>query len=273
MEPETTSSRGREALMNRAGSQYLAEVEGASSLYRELALFDLNGSVVAASEAPENLSVVDEAAFRTAISEARARTGAADIWASLGDDAGVLTLYRSMRDVDSGELVGMLQASLDTEHLFRGISDLRFGETGHACLIDRRSGRIVARSLSACSEEGTYSRFDEFTRALDQGNRYFLSGVEGPASFDRADGLLVAYASPALEASLPRLTWVVTVEQSLNESLAPIESLGRDLILYFLGMGVLVVALAAYMSYRLERPVTDVELDLHPDLASSSTRA
>ena len=265
IEAGTLAGRGTEELMNRAGSRYLAELERASSLYRELTLFDTKGFVVAASETRERMSAAEEAGLQSAISKARARSGSVDIWALLGPDAGVLTLYRSARDVDSGELVGIIHAELDTERLFRGISDLRFGETGHACLIDRRSGRVVARSLTDCSDEGTYSRFEDFTRARTQGNRYFLSDVAGPASFDRAEALLVAYASPDLEVVLPGLRWVVTVEQSLNESLAPLVSMGRDLILYFLGMGVLVVVLAAYASYKLEKPLTDVELDLHPD--------
>jgi hypothetical protein len=53
------------------------------------------------------------------------------------------------------------------------------------------------------------------------------------------------------------------VEQSLEEANAPLVSLTRDLIVQFLAMGALVVLLSFYLSYRLERPVTDVAVDLH----------
>ncbi len=56
---------------------------------------------------------------------------------------------------------------------------------------------------------------------------------------------------------------MVTVAQSLAEANGPLISLTPDLILQFFAMGALVVLLAFYLSYRLERPVTDVAVDLH----------
>ena len=47
------------------------------------------------------------------------------------------------------------------------------------------------------------------------------------------------------------------------EAHAPLAPIGRDLIMYFLGMGVLVVLLAAYLSYRVERPEADGQVELH----------
>ncbi len=47
------------------------------------------------------------------------------------------------------------------------------------------------------------------------------------------------------------------------EAHAPLAPIGRDLIVYFLGMGVLVVLLAAYLSYRVERPEADGQVELH----------
>lgn len=244
-------------------SKLLEQFELASPAYRGIAVLDLEGLPVAATFETPSSGYGNEESFRKALSRARATAEVSDSWAEADPDDGVLTLYRPVRDLESGGLVGLVRASLDAERLFAGVSGFRIGETGHACLFERTSGRVLAGSSERCSSQKAYSRFEDYQRAARQENSYFLAGVQGPWSFDRGDANLVGYARPELGRSLPEADWVVTVEQSLEEANAPLVSLTRDLIVQFLAMGVLVVVLAFYLSYRLERPVTDVAVDLH----------
>jgi len=250
-------------------SKLLEQFEQASPAYRGIAVLDLEGLPVAATfETPSSGyggygGYGNQESFRKALSRARAKAEVSDSWAEADPDEGILTLYRPVRDLESGGLVGVVRASLDAERLFAGVSDFRFGETGHACLFERTSGRVLAGSSERCSSQKAYSRFEDYQRAARQENSYFLAGVQGPWSFDRGDATLIGYARPELVRSLPEADWVVTVEQSLEEANAPLVSLTRDLIVQFLAMGALVVLLSFYLSYRLERPVTDVAVDLH----------
>jgi hypothetical protein len=249
-------------------SPYLTRAVASSSIYREIVVVSELGEVVGAEPAERETArqVAEEEGFQNAL--ARARSERSDSWAEVVEDGARVTLYRVVREPQTGAVLGLVRAKLDAERLFAGITDFRIGASGHACLFDRRSGLLIAGGKADCGAEGTYALLDALGRAQTQGKDYFLAGVAGPASFDRADALLVAHARPELTRSFPELDWVVTVEQSLSEAHAPVAALFRDMILSFLVMGALVVLLGGYLSYKLERPVTDVEIDLHPDLAT-----
>lgn len=253
----------REALLDSSLSRELAQLEESNPIYRGILLFDLGGSPVAASVPPERFDYGSEASFEKALSRARSVSEVSNSWAEPRLEAGQLALYRPVPDPDSGDVLGVVLGVMDTERLFAGVSDFRFGATGHACLFERRTGRLLAKSHSSCATDGVYRRLADFQRAEGQGRWYFLAGVQGPRSFDRSEATLVAFARPELTRSFPELDWVVTVEQSLAETNAPLTPLTRDLVLHFLVMGALVVLLAAYLSYRLEKPPTDASVHLH----------
>lgn len=250
---------------------YLTGAVATSGLYREIVVVSRLGDIVASSEPQEGvriLGIANDEGFRKALARASARSERSDSFTEVADDRAQVTLYRPVRELESGEVMGLVRAVLDSERLFAGVSDFRIGESGYACLFDRRSGRLIAGRTADCGTEGTYARLEALEIAQKQGDDYFLAGVAGPASFDRADAMLVAQAQPELARSLPELDWVVTVEQPLSEAHAPVAALFRDMILAFLAMGALVVVLGGYLSFKLERPVTDVDIDLHHDLAA-----
>jgi hypothetical protein len=255
-----------EALADRSLSRRLADLEASNPIYRGILVLDLLGSPVGASLPPERFDYGSEASFAKALARARSARDSDASWAEPRIEASEIALYRPVRDPDSGEVLGLVLGALDTERLFASVSGLRFGESGHACLFERKSGLLLAGSRALCAADGRYRRLDDYRRADGQGRVTFLAGVEGPGSYDRpdSDAVLVAFAHPELARTFPELDWVVTVEQSLAESNAPLAPLSRDLVLYFLGMGALVVVLAAYLSYRLEKPATDVRVHLHP---------
>ncbi|HSF15508.1 MAG TPA: cache domain-containing protein [Vicinamibacteria bacterium] len=261
-ELEFLSSLGRSPAVRTAlvshdmdeAKRFLAETEQASALHRRLAVVDRDLELVADSESSQSLDLPEGLT-------------ASKSWASVGADPGTLILARPISDRDSGGSLGLVVAELDAERMFMSVTDFRSGESGRACLFDRRSGRLLAGRRAECGAGDLYARLEDVARARSQGIRYFLADVEGPGSFDRADALLVGYATPELVRSMPELDWVVAVEQPLEEAHAPLEPMFRDLVLYFLLMSGLVLALAAYMTFKLERPVTDVELDLHENLS------
>lgn len=249
-----------------SAAAYLSGLEETSALYQELVLVNRAGEVVFATEAATDRDASEKKGFQRAL-ERFATARPVYLWVQVADDRSSLTLYHPIRDPAApraNDLLGLVRAELDAERLFHSVSDFRVGDSGHACLVDGGSGRVLAGRGSDCAEGGDrYVRLEELRRAQKQGARYFLAGVEGPDSFDEGVGLLVGHARPELSRSFSDLVWVVAVEQSLAEAQAPLSPMFRELILYFLGMGLLVLLLAAYMSYKLERPLTPAILDLH----------
>ncbi len=169
---------------------------------------------MAASEGSDYDAEAGRESFGKALSRARSRTGLAESFGAWDEGERFFVLYRPIRDPDSAEVVGLIRATMDAERIFTSVSDFRFGETGHACLIDESMGRVVAGRESACASDGRYARFREFERAERQGAEYFLGSVTGPSSFDRGEASLVAFAKPNLSFVLPEHDWVVLVEQS-----------------------------------------------------------
>lgn len=261
------SERTINALVDRTESTDLSDPLTASgALYRDIALLDRNGGLVASSSISGEPEPAWLRSTKVAIGKLE-RPRAVEAFVEIGDDPGTLVLVRPVRDGDASGasgVIGFVRAELDTERLFASISNVRIGGTGHACLFDRDSGRLLAGRRADCTDGGndTFARLDELTRAEREGARYFMAGASGPASFDRGEGWIVGYTRPELSRSLPEVHWVVAVEQSLAEAHAPLASLSRDLLTYFLGMGVLVLVLAAFMSVKLERPLAEA-IDLH----------
>lgn len=251
-------------------ADHLAALERSTRPYREILVLSPTGDVLTASEEHEPAGHAGDEGLKKALWNVTAKKETSDTWAVLDAADDLLTLYVPIQDPESKEVHGFVRGSIDTERLFRGVSDVRFGETGHACLFERDSGRVLAGPSTHCAVDGIYVRFRDYQRAVEQRARYFLGGVRGPASFDRADAELVGYARPELSVSFFTLDWIVVVEQSLAETHAPLAPLSRDLILYFLGMGVLVVVLAGALSYVLEKPTTGVEIDLHEERARTN---
>lgn len=257
------------ALAGRGAPDLSRLLAATRALYRDVAVLDRNGELVASiSESEGEPAWLNRA--RVAIDKLK-RPRAVDAFAEVGDDAGALVLMRAVGDPGTREVIGFVRAELDTEKLFASVSNFRIGETGHACLFDRDSGRLLSGRRADCTDgaETTYARLEELERAERDRLRYFMAGASGPASFDRGDGFIVGYTRPELSRTLPEVRWVVAVEQSLAEAHAPLAPLSRDLLTYFLGMGALVLVLAAFMSFKLERPLADTSVDLHAQ--SSST--
>ena len=86
---------------------------------------------------------------------------------------------------------------------------------------------------------------------------------------DTKDAELAGYARPQLASNFQNLDWTVVVEQPLDEAYAPLGALSRDILLHFVAMGLAALALALFVSFMLEKPVTDVEVDLHHDLGKA----
>lgn len=258
------------AVLETEPSRHLASVVSDSEVHEELTLLDAAGAVIAASRKPARFYFGDRPWFREALAGAEGEGSIAfsDVRRFRELDQDVIAIAWPVRDTAS-EIVGVLRAVVDTRTLFQAIDGFRFGKSGHALLI-QGDGEVLAGTVTECVSQGRYQGIEEYRRAAQEKAAYFVSGVTPTRRTEKAE--LVGYARPQIASSQAHLDWTVFVEQPLGEAHAPLAALNRDLILYFLGMGVAVLLLAFYVSFKLEEPVTDIEMDLHHDLRKSPSR-
>jgi hypothetical protein len=237
-----------------------------SPVYEAMILVDGAGAVVGASSKPLKYSYRHLPWFVDAISGAEGEGSVefSEVRKFAAADKQLLTISLPIRDPATGDTIGVLRGFLCTDCLVQPITSLRFGETGHALLVQDDDGRVLAGTVAECIVKDNYHALEDYRAAVRQGQRYFIAGMSPQADSRQAE--LAGFAKTQLSSSYPTLNWVVLVEQSLTEAQAPIATQSRDIILFFLGIGLAVVVLALYLSFRLEKPVTDVEMDLHHDL-------
>ena len=72
---------------------------------------------------------------------------------------------------------------------------------------------------------------------------------------------------------IPGVSWLVTVEQDLEEAVHPVTGVTRYLWVHFIGVFATVILLALYFSFKLERPVLDDDLHLHEEHIPASLEA
>jgi hypothetical protein len=80
---------------------------------------------------------------------------------------------------------------------------------------------------------------------------------------------IVSYAEVE---QVPGTTWMVVIEQDMQEAMGPVADVTRYLWLHFLGAFGSFVALALYLSLKLKRPVIEDELHLHEEHVPQSMR-
>jgi hypothetical protein len=96
------------------------------------------------------------------------------------------------------------------------------------------------------------------------------AGSAGPPQATSRQARLVGYAPVD---QVPNVKWLVVVEQSLAEALSPVEGVTRYLWFHFAGALATILLLAAYISFKLERPVMEEALHLHEEHLPAGVKA
>ena len=92
---------------------------------------------------------------------------------------------------------------------------------------------------------------------------------DGERAIPTEPARLVGYA---LVEQVPDVSWLVTVEQDVEEATAPLDGVTRYLWMHFAFVLGAVILLAVYLSFKLEEPVIEEELHLHEEHIPASMR-
>src|SRR5271163_469750 len=155
--------------------------------------------------------------------------------------------YMTMAVAQSGRNAGVTVAEVNLKLIWDVITAINIGKTGYAYVVDDK-GRLIAHpDISRVLRNTDLSGLPQVAAA-----RGTSAGAAEPAEIVRnLDGHRVLSAS----AAIPRLGWLVFVEQPLSEALAPLYTSVLDTgLLLVLGLVVAILA-GLFLARRMTGPI------------------
>jgi two-component system NtrC family sensor kinase len=162
--------------------------------------------------------------------------------------------YMAIAMLHAGRAPGATIAEVNLKLIWEVITAIRVGGTGYAFVTDR-TGRLIAHpDISLVLRDTDLATLPQVREAVAQ----LRDGREGRARVLAARGL-DGRAVLSAHAAIPRLGWIVFVEQPTVEALEPVwNALYQTLALLGLGLG-LALAAGLVLSRRLVDPIRQLQ--------------
>jgi hypothetical protein len=283
-------ARLQAALLESVVAARLRDVTAVRPGLRSIQVVDTHGRVVAASGRGGRLFHGEMAWFKElAAQEGQPMAWIGDIERVTGSSMSALEVGYPVRD-EAGLFKGAIRGLLDARSLYHVLSPVRIGRTGHATLIRASDGMILASDEGDRILNASFPGFASLSGAVEG----FPLTEGGEAIFGKArikrgywtiqevradvEGQQVVIEPARIVGfspvdQIPGVSWLVTVEQDLEEAVHPITGVTRYLWVHFIGVLATVILLALYFSFKLERPVMDDDLHLHEEHIPASFKA
>jgi hypothetical protein len=174
-----------------------------------------------------------------------------------------------IRDATDGRVLGAMRALYDASDLYSALATVRFGRTGHAALMRSADGMLLATDESSRVLKESFPGFEYITVARREHRVSWAMPAIKTAEVSEPPRL-VGFAP--IE-QVPNVEWTVSVEQDLDEAVAPIKSIGWYLLIHVVGVIATTLVLALIFTSQLEAPVIEDELHLHEEHVPSDYRA
>ena len=258
--------------------------------FRQIQVVDASGRLVAASARGGRLWNGEAPWFKAvAAQEGEPEAHVGEPFRPAGSSMALFDIVYPVRDPD-GVFIGATRALVDASDLYAVLGPVRIGRTGHAVLVRASDGLVLASDETERVLTTPLPGFEQLRSAVegfplgDSGRQLFGSAGQRRGYWTIPDVRLpgAAAAAPIVEPArlvgfspvdqVPGVQWLVTVEQDLNEALAPVNSVTRYLWVHFIGVFATVILLALYFSFKLERPVMEEDLHLHEEHVATGVK-
>jgi len=249
----------------RDTSDFLREIATFNPAYDEILLTDRQGALVAATNLTTDYYQGDEEWWRSAFGDGE--QGAFYMSGVIFDQSAgghVLEMAVPVRDVavpvgdvpshEFPQVIGVLKVEVRATDLSSVISGVRPGETGHALLVDRRDGTVIIGSEAKDVMARKYPGFSRLEETMGGQERSFLTrdeeGTVWVAGFAR-----MPEPSPSAYRD-----WVVLVQQEADEAHAAMRHATLYLLVFFVGIGGVILLMSLYLHWKLVRPIREIDL-------------
>jgi hypothetical protein len=258
-QPGPTAARS--GILDNAASKFLADIVNNDRIYREIFVTDREGRLVAASGPTTDYIQSDEAWWKEAFNDGvRGRVAVSDVTWDESSKSHAIEIAVPVNERPGERLVGVLKVVADVRELLAVAAGVRSGRTGEAFLI-RDDGSIVF-SQRGMTEKAQFFAADLLRERM---KNYKAGDPEFRVNFTARDqsgrSYLVGVAPSQLGVSYPHLNWMVVVTQAEDDLYAPVRAQLWRLLALFGLIAALVLAIAAWFSFRLAAP--PIEKDMH----------
>ena len=258
-QPGPTAARS--GILDNAASRFLADIVNNDRIYREILVTDREGRLVAASGPTTDYIQSDENWWKEAFNDGvRGRAAVSDVTWDESTKSHAIEIAVPVNERPGERLVGVLKVVADVRELLAVAAGVRSGRTGEAFLI-REDGSIVI-SQRGMAEKAQFFAADLLRERM---KNYKAGDPEFRVNFTARDpagrSYLVGVAPSQLGASYPHLSWMVVVTQAEDDLFAPVRAQLWRLLALFGLIAALVLAIAAWFSFRLAAPT--IEKDMH----------
>ncbi len=217
--------------------------------FREILLTDRYGQLVAATNKTSDYYQADEVWWQRAALQGQGARFVGDIIFDESANTYGMELAEPVRDLETGKLVGVIKAILDSSALFGKLEAANEGVAGEETLLVRTDGTSIWSP-----DARTRNDF-----AIQMSNAIRLGRLYATGSDRNGEPNLVAFPSTGIKHRIPELDWYVLVHSPMNSVLTPFENLDRRFLFIVLATVVTVIGLAFVFTHILSRPALDVD--------------
>jgi hypothetical protein len=251
---------------NRVGGR-MRDIITVNPGFRLLQLVDARGRLLATSARGGRVWNAEAPWFKGVLA-AEGRAWMSDIQRPPGSTVAFFEIAYPVTDPADGRWLGAIRAVVDPLDLYAVLAPVRVGRTGHAVLLRASDGTVLASDETDRVLTAKFPGFRFLEAARNERRGYWITDeIRETVAPDTAPVLIeparIVAWSPVDQ--VPDVQWLVTVEQELNEALAPINGVTGYLWVHFIGVFATVILLAAYFSFKLEKPVIEEDLHLHEE--------
>ncbi|MGL5874582.1 MAG: HAMP domain-containing protein, partial [Xenococcaceae cyanobacterium] len=230
-------------------NQILDEYIKAYRVYDSIAVFDLQGNLIAKSKGELKGNHANRPYFQEALKTGQAVATNPEISKSTGKE--VMHFAAPIKDYFSGQIVGVVRTRMPLEYLEAVISN--FGVNGEEYHVADSEGKMFAASEKEQVGRNLDADFPNLASIKQTGKANYTTSID---KFDNAKQL-IAYSPFTQLEGLPDLGWQSVIAIDTHIAFAARQNL---LITFLLGTGVAAAAVAAlsvFIADRATRPVLE----------------
>lgn len=262
-------------ILSNPASRYLRRFVAINPAYRRITVTDQFGGTVAANVKPIDFEQGDEPWWRQSFKDGvTGQVVIEDVRFDPLTEINVLHIVVPVVNEAPEEVIGVIGVAIDISDLFLLVTGTPIGATGSMSLA-REDGTIIGSEVvnfpPAQAGDSTVSESDasgHLVAAQLMEVPYFddiLSALRQPGQpdFIEATALggrrkMVGFRQLGLSSQYPQLRWISIVEQDMSETHVAVHTMNRHLLLVALGILVVTIGLAIYLSTHRKMEVTDI---------------
>ena len=213
---------------------------------------DLQGLNVAMSGQTGDYLQADEEWWLTAYNGGQGATSTSAVDYDESSGAWAMDIGVPIRD-ENGDVIGILRGTIDISVVFSALSEIRFGETGRAVLIDSQ-GRVLYSDNEKFLMQPAPQDILDFINEGNSGWTSDLTDLEG-------NDAVLAYGK--LGGALGQsLGWTILLDQDLFEVKAPVRKMLWNNVLVALGVLVILFIIGIFIARSLAEPIRKIAENL-----------